>query len=753
MHYKIASLILNSGQKPNTAADIFIAQPDGYKEALAGKLFVLAEIESPRNDGLKIINFLIGCLNSNYYDSEKIILKEKIETITVESIFEGALAKTNKDFTEFLEGEKIKTSPYSLNMTVGVLYQNELYLSSVGKNKNYLIYKEKEPLPPKRGQALLETEKIEYRATDLSQEKPAGEGIAINKIFSEISGGKIPTAGYFLTVNEAMSEYLSPKQLIKIATKLPPAAAMEQIKNTLEQVNSYVSFLGVLVKNTAFSTMNEEDLKKKTEKELERFDYKPEIVSIEEKTESVLAPSGFFNLKKRLDGIFKKPGQKNQAFPVVGTLTGRQTKIPFMLKDKVFFKRRPSFASPEKILDFFKKIFSGLGKLFSAIMKTSNYENEEESTGEKKYWSRNKIKFAALAIVIIAVVLSASLAITKQSNKNATALKTFNEKVSTIGKNHDKIEADLLYGNNVDAQALWLENQKILNQIPEKEKSSRETIIAFTKKQTELSEKIRLITRVSADLKITADFSKLNTAAAPQQLVLTSNIIYATDESSPTIYKVDLKENIVTASYDLPNIGGLDFLAIEKEDVYSLGSDGILKLNAQSQAEKLSISLPTEIKNIGGFQIYNSRVYLVDKQNSQIYRYNLAEGGFSGQTAWLNAKIDLANAANIFINGDIYILRQNGQVEKYLKGQKENFPDLPIEEPITEASRLIVGERKVYILEASKKRLAIFDFATGKLLNQYIFDKLSNVKDFSANEANKKIYILSGATIYEMDIL
>jgi hypothetical protein len=358
-----------------------------------------------------------------------------------------------------------------------------------------------------------------------------------------------------------------------------------------------------------------------------------------------------------------------------------------------------------------------------------------------------------LAIVIIATALSASLAITKQSNKNTAALKAFNEKVSTIGKNHDKIEADLLYGNNADAQALWLENQEILAQIPEKEKSGRETIVAFAEKQAELAEKIRLITRISSDLKTTADFSNLNKAAAPRILAINSSALYAADESSPTIYKVDLKENIVTASYDLPDIGGIKFLSAEKKDIRSLGQNGILKITGSNQAEKLNITLPTEIKNIGGFQIYNGRVYLIDKQNSQIYRYNLTESGFSGQTPWLNAKIDLTDATDIFINGEIYILRQNGQVEKYLKGQKENFPSLSIEEPITAASRLIIGERKIYILEASKKRLAIFDLATGKLLNQYIFDKLTDVKDFTADEANKKIYILSGATIYEMDIL
>ncbi len=749
MHYKIASLILNSGQKPNTAADIFIAQPDGYKEAIAGKLFILAEVEAPKNDALKIIDFLINSLNSNYYNSEKLILKEKVETITVESILEGALSKTNKEFFEFLEEEKIKIGPWLLNITAGILYQNELYLTSVGKNKNYLIYKEKIPTATKHKRAVLEPEKIEYRAIDLNQSPTNEEAITPNKLFSEISGGKIPSSGYFLVINEAMSEYLSPKQLIKIATKLPPAAAMEQIKNTLEQVNSFISFLGILVKNTAISLLNEEELKKKTEKELEISNNKPEIVSIEEKTEAVLAPAGILNIKKQMDGVFKKSGSKNKSSSQIKTLPGQKNKAPFMLKDKVFFKKRPSFVSPKKIFSFLKKLFSNLKK----IVKEKDREvlHEDEAGNEKnKFWNKNKIKFATIGIMIIIAVFSVNLIIAKQRNKSAEALKLFNERVSTIERNLNKIEAYLLYGNNPDALVLWQENEKLFSEIPEKDKT-RETIATLQEKHAGLSDKIKLITKVS-DMQLTADFSKLNSSAAPHSVVLSGESLYAADKVSAAIYKVDLKENIVTASYDLPDIGGMEFLAAGNNNIYSLGAEGIVELSTLNQGKKLSLTLPSEIKNIRGFKIYNNRAYLVDKENGQIYRYDRTEDGFTGQSAWLNSKIDLTDATDIFINGDVYILKNSGQVEKYLRGQKQDFPSLTIENPISAATRLIIGEKTIYILEPEKKRLAVFELETGKLSVQYIFDKLSGVKDFSIDENNKKLYILSEVFIYEMPL-
>src|SRR3989339_204102 len=100
MNHKLAQLSLSTSNKAGSTGDIFVAQPDSTKESLAGKLFIIVEINSTKIEGLKIINFLIDNINHNYYQNEKIILRERISTLTVEHIFEAALAKINKNFSE-----------------------------------------------------------------------------------------------------------------------------------------------------------------------------------------------------------------------------------------------------------------------------------------------------------------------------------------------------------------------------------------------------------------------------------------------------------------------------------------------------------------------------------------------------------------------------------------------------------------------------------------------------------------------------
>src|SRR3990167_11044438 len=141
MNYKISQFILTPPGRGQSILEIYIAQPDAEKEALAGKLFALMEIDSNKSTGLKLINFLINTLNYNYYQNEKMILRERVDTIKIEHIFESALAKTNKKLAEFLPIEKIKLNSESLNLTIGVIYNDNLHFANIGKNKAWLIYR------------------------------------------------------------------------------------------------------------------------------------------------------------------------------------------------------------------------------------------------------------------------------------------------------------------------------------------------------------------------------------------------------------------------------------------------------------------------------------------------------------------------------------------------------------------------------------------------------------------------------------
>ncbi|HTW96328.1 MAG TPA: hypothetical protein VMD74_01560 [Candidatus Methylomirabilis sp.] len=758
MYYKIASISLANEQKSDVAGEIFIAQPDSEKEALVGKLIILAEIQAPRNDAAKVLSFLTGNLNYNYYQNEKVILKERIETISLENIFESALTKTNKDLADFLTEEKIRISPYAFNVTIGVLYKNELYFSGIGKNKCLLIYKEK-VVPKAKGHHEPEAEQIEYKITDVG-EQTESEALNINKLFSTVTKGKIPLGGYFLVVNEALSEYLSHKQLIRIVTKLSPSGAAEQIRNLLEQINSYVSFLGIIIKNTFSLPLSGEELKNKLAEEESDDDYTPEITATEEKTESIMKPAGIINLKKWTHSLEKKISPATITAPAE-KISGKKT---FLFKEKIFFKKRSGLISWLKIKNFLLKCGrlakSFLSFLWRLIARRSATETKADLTidvnikdGVTPFWSRRKITIILVLVVLLLGIFAINIYITDRRNKAAEQQKQFNSLIASIEKNQNKIEADFLYGNRLEITDLFNQDKDLLAKIPQADIAKRQDVKALFDRQQQQAEKIQNINKISGLPKI-ADFSNLTAAADPQNLLQANGVVYAGDAKNHAVFKIDLKENIVTAVYNFGSAtsSALSFpSAGQNNNVYYLSDNSILQLDQAGNAAPLALSFPSARENIVGVVAYSDKLYLLDKSLGQIFRYTKSDTGFVNQTKWLNQSADFSGASDMFIDGNVYVLYKDGRVEQYLKGKKQDFSLAAVTPAITDARRLIVTPDRFYVLEPGAKRLTIWD-NKGAYLAQYIFTDLNNLKDFAVNDQAKQIYLLDGHAIYQLAI-
>ncbi len=753
MNYKIAQFILTPGQRAQSTLEIYLAQPDANKEALAGKLFALIEIESTKAENLKIINFLINTLNHNYYQNEKMILRERVNSIKIEHIFESALAKTNKKLAEFLQSEKIKLNPEILNITIGVIYNDSLHFANLGKNKALLIYQSKTD--------------DQYKMADITEKTQAGEtkkSANPTKLFSNVVSGALPRGGYFVFAGETFAEYLSAKQITHIITTLPPAGAAEQIKNTLGKINAYVPFVGLIIKNTAGLEMPEIKIKEPPASTKSSID---NLITTEEKTEKLLTTSGLINLKKwpsffgRLTGRFK-PAIKTGA-PV------------FSLKDKIFTKRKPGWLSFKKIFNFIKNIFIYLAGLVIYIykittdkkalteffngtsLKTKNVLVSAKAAAVNSYfWYKNltktnKILLAAFLACLI--ILTANLGWQNLKNKKAENLAAMANLISAIELKENQIDASLLYNNEAGAKKILAEVKDLLIQLPQKSQEQKEQANALAAKYQVQMEKISRVTR-SSPVEL-ADFINLNAGAKPTNITLANGKIFAADAAQKTIYSLDLKTKLATAvKLNEQNLNRLDFPSLDKNNnIYYLDNNKLIVLDVKT--EKLS-SLAIaygNLEKIIDLKQYNNRFYLVDAATGQISRLSKSADKLSGATPWLNSQEDLTGVASLAIDGNIYLLHHNGEVAKYTKGKKQDFAMAAVEPTISRAAKIIISEAQdfLYIFEPAAKRVVVYDKA-GKFIAQYLNDKLADLKDFQIDEANKKIYLLDKTSVYSIDL-
>ncbi|PIR93230.1 hypothetical protein COT99_02095 [Candidatus Falkowbacteria bacterium CG10_big_fil_rev_8_21_14_0_10_43_10] len=749
MYYKISRLILSPASgKSSSTADIFISNPQIDQEALLGKLFFIAEIENKKPIALKIINFFISALPAHYYHNEKISLREKMGTIRIGEIFETALAKTNAEFEAFLKKEKVKIDPKLLNIIVGVVYKNDLVFSSAGKIKAMLIYHDKTEE---------EEDKKIYKITAINdQEGPAK--IQLNKIFSNITEGKIPSEGYLVFANEILPEYINNRHLTKIITTLPPTSAIEYLKGQLHKINSYVTFLAIIIKNSTtphvkrsiprmqvnVTASNSLELMNETENETEKY----------------LSPVGIISANRYLAAL-KKIGAK---------ITGsREKKITTAIRDKIFLVKKHRLNFLTRLRYHGKNFFTYAFNIIIYFTRLLSHPKElslKSFRAVKNIWLAVKtsalksfhwfINLSAISKVWLMTFVVCSglfaygiIQVTRNKTQQAEQ-QSYEELIQLVKQKQNQIEASLLYNNEVKAQELIVETSGIIDQLKNFKKIDQNLIDNFTAVNREQTDKISHVVDIKNPKEL-ANFSQLNSAANPRLIIPLGRDIIASDADNKSLYQFNLADNTAgLLNKDAKNIS-YGAKSSDGKAVFISASGGLIvdkDLNI-SEINSAITENPGEITDIA---FYNGRLYVMSAARNNIFRY---ARDYQSRDAWIKEDLDIKNAVSFTIDGYIYALLNDGRILKMLSGYSNEFEFAPVNPPLTAPAKFkMTGENEngyIYILEPAGKRLLVFD-KNGKFIMQYRIEGLSDWRDFAVIEEEKKIIILSGASIYEIEI-
>jgi hypothetical protein len=773
MYNKIASFILNSAKTKSLSA-VFVAQPDSLKESLAGKVFVLAELGGKQSDSQKVFDFLVGSLEENYYNDEKILLRDKIEGLKIENIFEAALAKTNIALNDFFTEEKIKLTLNSTNLTVGVVFENKLHFSNFGKNRAWLIYRQKD------NYEIINVETNAFEKNnhhDKNSLKNQTEAIPTKepKIFSSVISGEIPQNAYFVFSSESLPEYLSEKELIGIISKLPPSSAASQIKNVLEKINNYVPFFGIIIKSAT-----EIDAREIVEEIREPKNAYSSISSLnytEKKTEQMLTSSGLISFARIRNGLrelvakqFKKPAKtgkvvknldrpetliiKNESenldLGIIRTLSS-VNKGSGVLKEKFSFKKNgPNLGYISSFSSWGVKLKILAAKL-PHLPKNSFFSNLGLIIKNKinGLGGRHRLLFTVLGAVFL--VLVASIYLTSLSNKNKAIKKEFADLTQQITDQEDDISARLLYDDVEGAKNILQEANSTLNKLPQKTKEQQASYSSLKIKLEASLEKIYKIKRLAGAEKVN-DLKGLNisqlTYAADNLFALGEASVYKITPNSSSSTKIELADNF--SSY-APKV--------YSKNIYYFNGTKISKLDPVSNIAS-SITLSELGQNIffTNFNLYTSeKLYLLNKEKNQIKTYTKSGNSYGTGNDWFKESADLSKAVDLFINGSIYILNNDGSVLKYYTGNKQTYTASAPEPATNNFKKIIGGDKKLYLWDAADKRLAIInkdDSAKedGHLISQYIFESLQSPSDLAIDEKNNTVYILDQESVYKFKL-
>ena len=235
----------------------------------------------------------------------------------------------------------------------------------------------------------------------------------------------------------------------------------------------------------------------------------------------------------------------------------------------------------------------------------------------------------------------------------------------------------------------------------------------------------------------------------PQKLIFQDEELYVFSAYQKNILKIDKdkKETLLEINRKFDLACPLDDLILffTKPNQVTILKDG--------EFFTIFIPLPYPDSDFSDIACYQNNIYFLDKKLGQVIWYFLLKPGENykiGEPTLLLEKAILANS--ISFDGDLWILEKDS-ILKYKKGElkEEIKPDIFPE--IQNLSKIFTNPSIPYlfILEPDQKRILIFE-KSGKIFKQFQSEKFDNLLDFSISKDGKKIFLLNGQTIYQLNL-
>ena len=159
-----------------------------------------------------------------------------------------------------------------------------------------------------------------------------------------------------------------------------------------------------------------------------------------------------------------------------------------------------------------------------------------------------------------------------------------------------------------------------------------------------------------------------------KDILLADGKIYLLDSANGRIDSLSINEKSSKSILISENIKSATKIFGDNKYLYLLYQDHISQINDSSIDQKIGFVDIKDPINITDIQIWNGSIYSIDSDNQSIWKFTPNSSGFSSPQSWLkNDKKLSLGPISLAIDGEVWVLYQNGQIDNYLSGVKDNF--------------------------------------------------------------------------------
>lgn len=144
----------------------------------------------------------------------------------------------------------------------------------------------------------------------------------------------------------------------------------------------------------------------------------------------------------------------------------------------------------------------------------------------------------------------------------------------------------------------------------------------------------------------------------------------------------------------------------------------IFSIDESDTARLLRITGTEEWRTPVAFDNFNNNLYVLDPGANTIFKYQWTAGGYElGPTSYLDARdeIDISRAIDFAIDGDIFVLFEDGSILRFRGGSEIDFTIAGLEGDALRASRIFTDpeSESLYLADVANKRIVEIDKREG----------------------------------------
>ncbi|MFC1703027.1 hypothetical protein ACFLZO_01025, partial [Patescibacteria group bacterium] len=705
---------------------------DEKTESRFGQIFGIFETETDSRTADALIAHIEDAMVRAVNEAMK-----KDATKTREEIFEAAVYRANHAVSRLLDDRGLPLDPRKIKSVIVAQKGFDVIMGIWGSPSALLFH------PSTKNDTVRVFNLLEDKRPD--HEKPVHQRSNRRGYTNVITGG-IGKRDRLLVSTENPREFMSDEQMIATVTPHDPQGAAEALKEALSSLTPRLSFASLVI-----DAIDEQAI---------AYEAPPEVMSgtqgsidallkTTNKTRDILSPSLITGVWRRMSGGFntivndihgkrmkKDVSKENRedmsdtADPSISGNTGDgigNDLPPPHTPPSALSEAAPDEHDKSSLTDVLRRGIALVAALkdkkgrkrswYSARRKTRRWI---ESYIEKYNGLTKKRRVILLATLAVMFFLNQSVAFADWQKQSDERVATYEKSVLSIDQKIDSAEASIIYHDQERATVLLDEAELLIMGLPQKNEAQEEQATRLTMRIDDKRGELRRAVPLESP-EVIATIVANGGEPALRRMTVRNDMLWSLSEEGD-VYKTILTESLTEKAGAAPE-GTPSFLLTGTSSVFAGTDDGgITAITFSSNnTSDLSIDFGDTDPSLEDADVYGPRLYVLDAAHNRILKHSPIKGGFDEPSLYLKDGTDVSNAVSMSIDGAVYILSDDGNVTKLLKGMREDYGVQATDPPVTSAKKLRTMEdsETLYVLDTAPGRIITFSKKTGALLAQY----------------------------------